>query len=207
MKRFVTLLAALVGATLIGSPCRATPPPSPAITVPVPAHLRSPFAVPASAPWVQTPIFPEKGRWYRITAQIRGTEYKDWLFPCSPDGPKVPFLDLLFRAPSAFNPARLVGPGATKRLRILRDATADRRRASFLTLIATIGKSDTEANAIVIGSQRDFQAPSSGPLFLFANDWPGGNGEAGDARFINMHRSGRANLPPTAITAANSPSP
>jgi len=153
---------------------------------PVAAKFNVPFCLNPRRPWVDTAIDLKKGETYLITATDSiGDPYKDDIMPCTPDGPRgtLGFLfDLVGRNPSRFNPlARGEKLGVTKRLRVLNDRYG--KRTSFLTLIATIGADDSQANTIRIGKARQFKAHTEGRLFLFANDWPGGPGTEGDERF------------------------
>jgi len=161
------------------------------------SSLGEAFDVPSRVPWIQTAIHLEKGEWYRITA-VESCCFKDSFIKCTVNGPKGisgGVFDRLVRSPSRLNLFKYIGPGKTKRLRVLRDQTEQRRRASFLTLIASIGKDDSEEGAIVIGGDRTFLAPKSGTLYLFCNDWPGGVGLDEEMRFRNPAKSGPKALP------------
>lgn len=167
------------------------------VIVEVEATLGGVFSVPSQVPWVKTSCTLKKGDWYRVTA-AESRFYKDSFIACTAEGPRGALgrmFDRLARSPGRLNPLRFFGPGITKRLRVLRDQTEERRRASFLTLIATIDKDDTEASAIVIGADRTFQAQRDGVLYLFCNDWPGGVGLDGERRFRNPAKSGKKALP------------
>ncbi len=112
----------------------------------------------------------------------------DKSIPCSPDGPESfggHLFDFFIRdARFPLNPAGWGSKlGRVKRLRVLKDREG--RRASFLTLIAALGKDDREDNVYVIGSGHEFTAHASEELFLFANDWPGGRDKEGDGRFYD----------------------
>jgi len=155
------------------------------------------FDVPSRVPWIKTAIQLKRGEWYRITAEASGC-YRDSFVACTANGPRGLLgsaFDRLVRSPSRLNLFRYFGPGITKRLRVLHDQTEQRRRASFLTLIASISKDDSEEGAIVIGGDRTFQASKSGTLYLFCNDWPGGVGLDEEMRFRNPAKSGRKALP------------
>ncbi|MBL9152727.1 MAG: hypothetical protein JNK37_09590 [Verrucomicrobiales bacterium] len=137
-------------------------------------------------PWVSTDILLAEGDRIRITAVADG-KYADKGLACDANGPlgkKGRLFDRWFRNPGPLSPIRWTpGFGAIRHLRVLQDR--DGRRASFLTLIAAIGRDDAESNVRVVGSGADLIAHRAGPLFLFANDWPGGVGEKDDARFFD----------------------
>lgn len=145
----------------------------------------------ANKPWNDFDYHLRKGRMYRVTARVKTgpcvEPYKDHTLPCTPDGPATALgclVDAVARdARFPLNPVRLVGPGKIKHLRVLNDWHDEKRRASFLTLIALINRD--EQKPYVIGSEREFKAYATGPLTLFSNDWPGGPGKTGDARFQN----------------------
>jgi len=161
------------------------------------SSLGKPFVVPSNVPWVETSIRLTKGKRYRISAQESAC-YKDDVVPCTADGARGLLgwsFDRCVRSPGRLNLFRYVGPGVTKRLRVLKDESEERRRASFLTLIATIGMDDSKASTRVIGRCREFDAVESGTLFLFCNDWPGGIGTQGENRFRNPAKSGAKSLP------------
>jgi hypothetical protein len=164
----------------------------------VDAHWGKPFDVPSNVPWIQTSLPCKTGRWYRIRAEA-SPDYQDKTIRCTADGP-VGWMGGLFgyfgRAPGSLSPLRYIsGLGVTKRLRVLRDETPERRRASFLTLIACIGMNDSGRDVVVIGTAREFQATRDGEFWLFANDWPGGVGLAGEDRFRNPNATGCEALP------------
>lgn len=139
-------------------------------------------------PWNHTGVKLEKGRRYRITASIMIDDekqpYADDRTPCTPAGPiglKGWILDTFARNPRfPLNPARWLGPGKIKQLRVLLDREGT--RASFLTVIGCVDEDDTASNAIVIGWGREIVAYATGELVLFSNDWPGGSG-VGEHRF------------------------
>lgn len=170
----------------------------PVITHQVHAQLDRPFSVCPRHPWIKTAIQLKKGETYTISAVASG-DYKDLVIPANADGVRgLPgkVFDLSARTARWWNPLtwskRL---GVTKRLRILRDGSSEHRRATFLTLIATIGQDDRPENSIVIGKERRFVAHQDGPLYLFANDWPGGTGTEGDARYLRTKKDGTKEMP------------
>ena len=157
-------------------------------------HLNSPFIIASKVPWNETGIFLEKGKSYRITASPIGKEaYADDTIPATPSGvtgKKGERFDQLardasgpgFRAWFVRNFAEhILHEGKIHHLRVLTDAEG--KRATFLTLIAAIGKDDSQKNVHVIGTGSTITARRSGELVLFSNDWPGGSGTEGDARF------------------------
>ena len=150
------------------------------------------FVMCAKEPWNDTGQKLRKDRCYRLTARVKeGEEYKDDTLPCTPDGPNS-FLGRAFNAVGRdatfpLNPVRWIGPGRIKRLRVLHDR--DGKRASFLTLIAAIGRNDREDNVYVIGSGGTFKAHHSGELVVFSNDWPGGPGGEGDPSRFDQSKS------------------
>lgn len=156
---------------------------------PTPARLGESFTLSPQNPWHHTGIQVAKGTAYRITAEVpAGERYADDIFHCSPDGPDRlggAIFDRLFRkAECPLRPMHHLGPGTQKRLRVLEDAEG--RRASFLTLMATVGETDDPARVRTIGRDGVYVAPASGELVLFANDWPGtiDNG-SGERRYFN----------------------
>lgn len=164
----------------------------------VDAELGKPLQLCSTVPWSDTGIRIHKGQHYTITASA-STDYKDSIIACDPDGPTGFFgrcFDFVARKPGRLNPLRWVSfLGAKKSLRVLNDGTADKRRASFLTLIACIGQDDRQANVITIGKGRSFAAHTDGTLYLFVNDWPGGPGCEGEDRFVKTDEKGRKTLP------------
>lgn len=119
----------------------------------------------------------QAGRWYLFTTQTTldaaGHIYADSspsLLPANADGPTSGF-------GGVFN-ALLHDSSSQKRpqnrLRVRRDASG--KRARFMQLIGCIGPSTShpqlEKEAFIIGSKRVWQAPRSGELHLFVNDWP-----------------------------------
>lgn len=156
------------------------------------------FEVQADRPWSATGIMLQKGEAYEIQV-THEHDYRDSYMRCNANGPKG-LLGWLFdrsgRSPGVWNPLSWRNNfGPVKRLRVLRDGTPDKRRASFLTLIATIGSDDRSENAITIGKGRRFEAHADGELHLFANDWPGGVEPSGPNRFRDPRKSGRKALP------------
>lgn len=119
----------------------------------------------------------QAGRWYLFTTQTTldaaGHIYADsstHLLPANAYGPTSSF-------GSVFN--LLLHDSSSKRrpqdrLRVRRDASGTRAR--FMQLIGCIGPSTShpqlEKEAFIIGSKRVWQAPRSGKLHLFVNDWP-----------------------------------
>jgi hypothetical protein len=140
-------------------------------------------------PWNHTGFQLEAGHKYLLRAvavnDAEGHAYADKVIPCTPDGPSG-FRGSLFEfvardARCPLNPFHWLGPGSIKRLRVLNDQTC--RRASFLTVMAAVGEDDREENTFVIGSEREITAHATGELVIFCNDWPGGCGRDGEARF------------------------
>lgn len=186
---FVSLLSLCLGS------CASSPK---AICLPTtpPARLGKSFTVSPQYPWHHTGIRVRKGAAYRITSAVReGDYYRDASFHCSPDGPdRLPGLvfDRLFRRLECpVRPMHHFSPGTVKRLRVLEDSAG--RRASFLTLMATVGERDDPGWAQTIGSDGIFTAPENGELVLFANDWPGGTASCGNDRYYDDQ--GKLNSP------------
>jgi len=152
------------------------------------ARLNAPFTVPSAIPWTSTGIQLKKGQTCCIKAEA-SDDYRDKTLPCDANGPLGPLgwlVDKIGRRPGFLNPLRYTRKlGVTKELRVLRDGTTEKRRASFLTLIATIGQCDSKAHTITIGSGREFIVPEDGELYLFPNDWPGGSEKSGPYRFTD----------------------
>jgi hypothetical protein len=151
-----------------------------------------PILLSAKTVWHFTGRQLEEGKVYRISSVVApGEPYLDKNVPCTPEGPvgrKGRFFDWLARDARAwYHPLRWLGPGRIKRLRVLTDRS--QQRASFLTLIGTIRTGaepdDSAAHVFVIGPGREIKAPATGELVIFANDWPGGPGTEGDARFTD----------------------
>lgn len=182
----ILALAGLLALTSCASQPRST-------MMTIKGKLAVPFEITSTEPWQPTGIDLERGKSYHITSRIGvNGAYKDGIFPCTPEGPKGCLgkaFDWAARdASSWFNPFRWIGPGAVKRLRVLQDRGDEHsppKRASFLTLIAAIGKDDAEGNVYVIGSERTITAHAHGELVLFANDWPGGPVTEGEERFFD----------------------
>ena len=161
-------------------------PQAPLVKVPV-AHV----LVCSKQPWNDTGIQLKANTCYLITSKVApGEPYADSYIPCTPDGPQGPLgwlqdwagRDATGNSWKARQARKLAkDEGVTHHLRVLSDR--DGVRASFLTLIATIGKSEAPENVYVIGSRRTFTARKSGRLYLFSNDWPGGDALHGDGRF------------------------
>lgn len=168
------------------------------------------------APWNPTGFYMERGGLYRLCAQAypdeAGQPYRDKSIKCTPDGPtgfRGWLLNLMARdARCPLNPANWVGPGRVKRLRVLRDGNG--RRASFLTVIGTIGYDDAGPNTFVIGQGADVTAPATGELVVFCNDWPGGPGQEGEDRFKDSksyaNNRGRIRLTITRLGGSAEPS-
>lgn len=140
----------------------------------MPASFGKPFIVDAREPWSETGLPLVKGWRYCITC-VASPDYKDSLLSCTAAGPKGAFggfFDNVARdVRTPLSPVWWLGPGEVKHLRVLEDSTGT--RAHFLTAIAAVGRDDKPENVIVIGDGRCFEAPASGQLVLFANDWPG----------------------------------
>lgn len=178
------LLAAFV--TIIFCGCRHLPNPMNDIVAPGQS-----FDINPRQPWNLTGLQMQKGERYHFRAEAGpdacGRPYLDKSMPCTPDGPvgaKGRFFDWLARdARCPLNPAGWFGPGAVKHLRVLQDRTG--RRASFLTVVGVIGRDDRPENAFVIGREREVVAHADGELVVFCNDWPGGTGLTGEARFAD----------------------
>lgn len=170
----------------------------PSVEEVIPSSLGEAFVVKANVPWVRTGIELQRGRKYRIEV-LESCDYRDSGIPCDADGPRgaLGFLfDRAARAPKRLNPFGWTSKqGVTKRLRVLNDGTNEKKRASFLTLIAAIGQDDDQDNVIAIGRCRELTAHKDGSLCLFANDWPGGSGVTGDARYVFTEKSGLRTLP------------
>lgn len=180
-----------VGAMLLFCSCSHCPPLS---TLPPDVETERSagvFELDPRKPWKVTDYDLQAGAVYEFTAVAapddQGRPYSDASIACTPDGP-VGFrgrrFDWTFRNPCCpFNPVTWFGPGAIKRLRVLHDQNGT--RASFLTVIGAVGTNDAAENVFVIGSHAVIRARDSGRLVLFANDWPGGPGKCGEARFEN----------------------
>jgi hypothetical protein len=171
---------------------------SPTITHVVEVTLGQAFYLCPRHPWVKTSLTLDKGATYQIIAEA-SPDYRDAIVPADADGVRGlggKLFDLSARRARWWNPftwsSRL---GVSKQLRVLRDGTSERRRATFLTLIASIGPEDRPENTIVVGRGRAFVAPEQGTLYLFANDWPGGEGTAGDARYVRTKKDGSRVMP------------
>jgi len=142
-------------------------------------------------PWNHTQFELQAGRTYHFEATAEkddaGHDYQDSTIPCTPDGPcgfKGWLFDKVVRDARLYiNPFRWFGPGRIKRVRALKDR--DGHRATFLTVIGAVGANDARENVFVIGRGRDVTAHASGELVVFCNDWPGGKGTSGDARFTD----------------------
>ena len=156
----------------------------------LPGSKPNEFIIAPWQPWNLTGFRLEAGKKYVFTARAEpdehGFDYSDASHRCSPDGPMGfggRLFDFRFRNPHFYNPLRWLGPGRNPELRVLKDRTC--KRASFLTVIGAIGMNDCQCNVFVIGSQRTYTAHATGELVVFCNDWPGGCGATGDARFSN----------------------
>lgn len=147
------------------------------------------FIIEPWQPWNLTGYQLKAGKTYRFTAVTNGTDghpYSDASHLCDANGPTGCggwWFDFRLRHPSWLSPIRWFGPGAVRKLRVLKDQTET--RASFLTVIGAIGMDDSKSNVFVIGHERLFKAHKDGELVVFCNDWPGGCGKSGDARFAN----------------------
>lgn len=175
---FLLLSCALAG-------CCMTPPVHPIETRTAPGAV---IRVSAQTPWHDSGFDVVAGREYHVTATLDPAEpYKDSRFACTLEGPTGcgRWIMGLFRdATSPWNPFHWTPClGSIKRLRVLRDA--DGLPAHFLTAIASVDRSEAVTDVYKIGDGRTIRPRRSGRLFFFANDWPGGPGETGDARFEN----------------------
>jgi hypothetical protein len=180
------LSASLVPFVFCG--CKSCPPPAAQSFIPARpgAHV---VTIDPRKPWNPTRFQLQAGRTYHFEAAAEkdaaGHDYQDSTIPCTPNGPcgfKGWLFDKVVRdARLHINPFHWFGPGKIKRVRVLKDR--DGHRATFLTVIGAVGTNDAREN--VIGSGRDVTAHASGELVVFCNDWPGGKGASGDARFAD----------------------
>lgn len=194
--RWLNWPGAFVGLLFLCFSSCASSPKTICLPTPPESRLGKSFTVSPQYPWHHTGIQVRKGAVYRITSAVpEGADYRDASFRCSPDGPdRLPGLvfDRLFRRLECpVRPMHHFSPGTVKRLRVLEDSAG--RRASFLTLMATVGERDDPEWAQTIGSDGIFTAPENGELVLFANDWPGGTASCGNDRFYDDQ--GKLNSP------------
>ena len=126
---------------------------------------------------VPTGVTIQRDRWYLFSAttilDASGRRYSDaseTLSPATPDGSfgLLPALfNLVLRDVSSERRPH-------DRLRVRRDASG--ASAGFLVLMGCMGPSSSHADlgkaAFIIGSRRIWQAPCTGKLHVFVNDWP-----------------------------------